>query len=543
MNPRLSTRKGRTMRFETQHGNTTRNANGGARRGIALMLVLLVMGVAVIMGAALLTFDGGPAQASDNALSQVQADWAAEGTANQVVAAFEQGVDASTNAGDLVPSKSVGLALASVKVTNMKGDAPTDDDRELLMRAVANVKGVEARITRHIVLPTAVEDAYDAVDPYLNEFAIFGDEYIRADLGSQIAVWDLDPKTATSKWVNVGMGFEMPGSLSLAITPTSNVCFVADGTAHPLMSLVLDLYNVLGRGHALDANIPAVPAHLPGAITGLGTVGTPITNGAGSTRTVLSGGVYTSCTISNNSTTYFDETRGTHYVVSLLQVQSTGALVAQGDITIHVAGNMTVQNGGVIALADDASRLTILVDGDVIIDDATIGVPVDLARSGRGIADMTEWINPRRITMLGVRTADGGDSNPNWQINNNSDVVACWHAPNADFQLSNSTLAGRITARDVVLQTGARLLYSRSLDRGVGFSIADGPLFESRGVVTAGVRAALDGAVPADGLGVFSAALRGVDVDYSAKVESKTVDDDAADMEDRKTVADAGDDD
>ncbi len=83
------------------------------RRGIALMLVMLVMGAAVIMAAAFLSFEPTATVSADRALEDVQSHWAAEGAANQAVALFESGVSASTNAGDMMTAATRGAATST----------------------------------------------------------------------------------------------------------------------------------------------------------------------------------------------------------------------------------------------------------------------------------------------------------------------------------------------------------------------------------------------------------------------------------------------
>ncbi len=399
---------------------------------------------------------------------------------------------------------------------------------------------MKRRVARQVSLPVAVADAYDAVDPYLREFAAFATDLYRTDVGSSLGLWALDPKVGVEKDINIGVNFASPTQLAVAATAPSNTAYFADSTASPLLELAFTVLDVLGRGYVIDAKIPVVCGALSSDITALTTVGTPISNsGIGRDRTVLTGGVYAAANIASDAITRFDASVAPAYQLATLNITTRGAVVIHGDVTIHVAGDVTIQNGGILALGDDDARLTLLVDGDFIVDNATIGVPLALAQSGRGIADMTEWVNPDRIRIVHVRVPDGGDPNPNWWISNGASVVANLHGAMADFQLSNATLAGRVTAGDVVLAIGGQLLYSPSLNPGVGFTSPGSPLFASPGSVTSGVAGVLNAALPADGLVAYEAALRGVPISGSTTVMSKRIDADAAEIENRESLADA----
>lgn len=518
----------------------------GRREGIALVLVLVFVGVAVVLGGALVAMDQNGPAIGDNAMSAVQADWAAQSASSLAVAALEAGLSQTMNAGELSSTITVGGATTEVRVTNMAGDQPTTDDRELLLRASATIGGMTNEEVRVLSVPVPIDDAADAVDPMLTEFAVFANGGYRWRSGAQMGFWRLDPAAATAKRLNIGLGFSGVSNLQMDRAAQSNQAFFRDRTSDLGLELGITLVDLLGYGYKMNCEVPACPAAVPAGISSLATSASTMSCTAPGERTVTLPRRYTTnSTVSNTGILRFRESNGAFYAVNNMNVTTSGVLLFNGNVTLHVRGNLTVQNDGIIALENDSSRVTILVSGDVIIDDAHVGVPLSIAQADGPITNMTSFTDPRRLKIMQVRMSDGGSSSGNWWIANNSQVIANIIGPRSNFELTASTLVGRVTAGRVDLRGGGKLLYAPSMDRGVGFTSKGGPLFGlagTLGAVTSGVGSILNAVVPENGLDAMYAALGAIAMSNETTVVSVSSDEKAAKIEKRTSVAEAADD-
>ncbi len=128
---------------------------------------------------------------------------------------------------------------------------------------------------------------------------------------------------------------------------------------------------------------------------------------------------------------------------SSLTIDQATQVKIQGDVTIYVAGNMTLRNAAKL-LVQDGSRLTLYLGGDLSIDRATI---------------MEVNLRPEKVQIYGTPTCT--------QITCTSspDIYAVIYAPAATCTLNSaSRLVGVFSGQSLVLSDASTLYYPQAMD-------------------------------------------------------------------------------
>lgn len=149
-----------------------------------------------------------------------------------------------------------------------------------------------------------------------------------------------------------------------------------------------------------------------------------------------------------------------------LHLRQNATLIIEQDCEIHVLGNLELDHGAAIEIAEGV-ECTIVVSGDVALDNAVIGAPQD--RSPR----FGSW-NPSNITRTDttrIRVTTPRDcEQSDWSIRRGSLIQGVIEAPSAEIQLERSTVSGRIVGDSVHLRQNARLYFDHSSSSGVGLA-------------------------------------------------------------------------
>ena len=96
-------------------------------------------------------------------MDSTSAEWAAESAARLTEAIIEKQADSiAATGGDLLTDFTIAGADVTVKVTDLEGNVPDDDDRNLLVTVVARVGHVE--ITKQKVIAVTEDTPSDPAD-------------------------------------------------------------------------------------------------------------------------------------------------------------------------------------------------------------------------------------------------------------------------------------------------------------------------------------------------------------------------------------------
>jgi len=481
-----------------------------SRRGVAMLLVIVAMGSATILTTSYLVSRSNSPGIGENATGAATAHWAARASADIAEAILETEADWRSEASDgiLIDNAALGGADVTVYVTDLEGNPPDGDDRDVLVSVEAIAGGVRA-IEERLVNVRPDVPVEEAIDPQLNEYAAFAGNEIRFEADALVGVWPRSPAARSGRPAKLGSGFTDfsrfnmdPGAL------LHNVAFFPDADAGQLLTGVTDEQR-FADGAQVPLDVPIRPAALPDGIATL-----PQANFNGdevdedltldpadiSPGTPLSEGRYRNLTIEQGAVVTLGEAgQRRAYSVGDMTIRDASALRVVGDVAIHVRGNLNIQNGSTIEI-DEAStgRAVIFAANDVQVQDSGLGVEAAVAQNtARTWEDVTVYRAPSRLKVVTIREADGGNSSSSVQIKNQSIAHASLHVPTAQVELNdNSALIGRAAANRLRVHSGSALLYDPVLDRSVGFTATDGPLYNADGTPIDGLQETIDGLDP-----------------------------------------------
>jgi hypothetical protein len=490
--------------------STTSRRVPAHRRGVAMLLVIVAMVVAVVLTSAVIVSREVSPAIGANSTASVATAWSAESAANYAVGVIAGGFDweaAIGPGGVLVESMAIGDASVDVTLLDMEGNVPDADDRDLMMTAVATIDGISTTVRRMISLG-APGDPIDAIDPRFGEFAILGVASISVDPGSQLGVWPSSPEAGLRPQVKLGTRFtsaaDLDISLDAAISPIEmHVDITGDA------GLVSE---VAGAGYDLQWQMPLpMPVFgiaLPGSVSAALAAGGDFTP-PGSAVVSLPSADYDQIQIQNAAVVTIDGTVPTVVQCNDLDLQNATIRIL-GDVSILVREEMRIRDAAAIVLAADDARLTVYVGNDLVVESgAQLGV--DESDAGRSAATLTTWVNPDRVRIIEVSTAEGGSGDIDLLIEGASTVLAAIHAPTAEVVLATAgSLIGRVTGGDITIGAGAAVWYCPTLDNRVGFSNPNGPLYEPDFSADPLVEQALDDAMASGATNVeqFTNSLR-----------------------------------
>jgi len=480
------------------------------RRGVAMLLVLVAMVVAVVLtSAAIVSRETSPMMGA-NATSSVSAAWSAESAANYAVGVLAHGFDWSSAIGPdgtLVDSMVVGDATVHVVLTDLDGNVPDANDRDLYMIATATVGGIETTVRRMISLGEAV-DPIDAIDPMLGEFALFGTGNLVVSSGATLGVWQLSPEALARPDIKLGTSFQQPSNFNVSLDAAQGpVSLFADksGDSGLIAKMESMLPNFVWQ---VPLTIPTLAMGVPSAVmVGLPSVGDyDSPNGAVANLTIANFG---RIRIQNNATITINGTTPVAIRCDRLEMDSAMLRIV-GDVSIFVRDRTRVENNSKIVLADPDSSLKIYVCDEFEVDGGS-QVGVVQSDSGKSVASLGTWVNPVHVQILEVSVADGGTGASTYLVQGGATLLATVHAPSGDVTITGgSVLIGRATGDYVQIDSGSSVFYDPTLDNRVGFTNNDGPMFESDGTAKTMVEQAIDDALASSGndAGMFMTLVR-----------------------------------
>lgn len=486
----------------TNHGGTL----GRARRGVAMLLVLIAMVVTVVLtGAAIVSRETSPT-IGQNSTALAASAWSAESAANYAVGAIAQGFDwegALNGSGDLIHGMVIGGAAVEVSLTDLGGNVPDSEDRDLIMTAVATIDGVSTTVRRMLSLGDPA-DPLDAIDPRLGEFAVLGTQELVIEPGARVGVWPLSPEAGARPQAKLGTTFAAASNLDVCVDDALGPVEMyvdALGSAGLLSEVEGTAYDFAWQ---MPVEVPVLTESVPGSVVAAMASGGNLEPAPGAVVVGTNNRNYGEILISNGSTVKFDGSIPTAIQCDRLELDD-GELRVFGEVSIYVRDRVRLENGSSISLQDETSRLRLYVCGELTLD---TGSQIGVMASDIGVAAgaIGTWVSPERALICEVGVGEGGSGSGSFVISNGSTVLGSVIAPHAQVTVSGaSTVLGRLTGGRVRVGSGATVLYCPTLDNRLGFTNADGPLYVDAETVDPAVEAALaDATSGASTTGLFT---------------------------------------
>ena len=459
---------------------------GHARRGIAMMLVLIAMVVTVVLtSAVMMSRRSGPAIGANSAAA-VGATWSAESAANYAVGVLAEGFDwrsAMDAGGGLVEQMTIGGATVDVTLTDLEGNVPDAEDRDLIMTAVATVDGISTTVRRMISLGSSVSPV-EAIDPRLGEFGVFAAEALEVSHGATIAAWARSPEAGAHPTVKVGTGFASASDLQVDLAGNAgSVALFADDRAGA---------GVVSELRASDPSAWRIPYEIPvlrdaaPSMSGLPNFGS-FTWSNNDVATAASGS-YGDVRVDGNSRITLPD----GVVVRCDSVRIENAMIrVEGEATVYVRAEMELRSGGRIVLATPESRLRLFLCESLEME-AGSQLGVVEADAGRGAAALSTWVSPDavRISQGDAGHCVGGIV---IDVESGATLLGSVQAPDAAVVVrGGGTMIGRATVGSMRVEGGSALWYCPTLDNRAGFTCVDGPLYAADGTPDPVAEAALD---------------------------------------------------
>lgn len=454
-----------------------------ARRGVAMLLVLIAVGVGTVLAAAALSSRDNSAAIGQNAGVLAEASWSAQSAADFAEAVLQTDADWRSMGESLVHGMSLAGGSVSVSVTDLEGNPPDADDRELILRATSTVQGVTSTVERRISLqpPAPLEQVFD---PYLNEFAVFASTGLTVESGATIGRFAASPEAATLSPVRIGTGFSAVGGLSVA----PGACFdgvglYPDANSSAALQSAAATDASFAEGWAMPITVPAIAEPLPEEFVDLqadAAANPPADPAALSTADRFR--AYLAIVMLASEEATLRESEGNLYGVESLAVRGGAVLRIEGNVRLHVRSALTVGVGGTIELAPGA-RLTVLLGGNLTVRDGGLGVDRAIGRdTTRTAASVSAYESPSRLWVMGVSPSSGGAANPIYTLRNNGVMLGTIHTPHASFVAeTGASLIGRVTAATVTVRNTGALLYDPRMDSRRGFASRVSPMYNLAG--------------------------------------------------------------
>ncbi|MCA9309926.1 MAG: hypothetical protein KDA21_01905, partial [Phycisphaerales bacterium] len=456
-------------------------------RGVAMLLVIVLLFATTILAGAALTSRSNSGQIGINTVDSTSAEWAAESAARLTEAIIEKQADSiAATGGDLLTDFTIAGADVTVKVTDLEGNVPDDDDRNLLVTVVARVGHVE--ITKQKVIAVTEDtpsDPADVLDEDLDEFALYGASSVQIGAGSTVYPWPNSPEYTADKRVKVGVGSDSAASINIQGTGG-----VKDGALYVNATASTGLASLIGAAHfpeggVLPLQVPVITETVPAALTSLAdaTTSDTVLDTPDAVRSGR-GGAYRKMRVRDGCELQLKESAGGDFSFEELRIDSEGILSLHGAVRIYVEGDMEVSDGGAIVFGDRTTSATFYVNGRLRIDDAAIGCATDIARKSgaRGVGLVTWYMNPARLKFVSTASGTGVD----WEIDNNAMLLGVIRAPQNNVVVANdSHIIGRVTGKSVSLGSASTLAFDKCLDLGAGLTRMDGMLYDAETKVPA----------------------------------------------------------
>ncbi|MCB9838498.1 MAG: hypothetical protein H6813_04100 [Phycisphaeraceae bacterium] len=510
----MNKRANRTMCFWSG-GVAAAGAARPARRGVALMLVVVALGTATVLTTAYLMSKDNSAEIGANAQDTSASAWAARSGADVALAVLQTEADwVDADPEKLLEGYSIAGGTVTVALTDLEGNPPDGTETELAMTVVSNVNGVRTVLQRLVAMrPDATLD--EAVDPEYEEFGVFATQSMNFSMGSKLAPWPLSEAYKSGAPVKMMAGFTSSADLTMDadLNAMNSELYLRPDSSAALQTLI-DSGKFAG-GKALAMSLPAVPARLPAALaSGLAVIQSEdLKIDTTDASTTLVGGEYQRLDVLNDSVTVTldDSTGGLYHFTGDVVLDTNAVLQVKGDVSVRIDGKFNILNGSTVVLADDTSRVRFYVQANMCVKNAGIGVPPAVAaRTDRSPQDLEGLTNdPRRIKVYGMTADDHGTPGSTIELRDNSIGVLCIVAPVDIVSVTKgATVVGRLTGKMVKVSETGTLFYEPMMDDHRGFTAFTGPYYKSNGDPLDGLCAALASYDMTQGLDLFTAHIK-----------------------------------
>ncbi len=489
-----------------------------SQRGVAMLLVVFAMGIGSVLALTFLTSKSNSSHIGENVASATASSWSAKAAADIGVAILQTSLDWRTQAagGVLMNTQTIAGGNAIVTLTNLTGQPPTATDREVIMTVTSTVNGIPSTVQRIVQVPPP--PPVGVVDLGLNEFTIFASNGLTVGSNAGVAVWSKSPEALTTQPMKIGVGFNAASSLVLdpSATILRSELYTPSTASVGLQSYLTS--SVFTGGAVLPLSVPALSWNIPIGFTALPPIGTDtVISGQAMT---LAPGAYQNVLITNGSTVIIDAALGAYYSFTDLKIEKGSVVTIKGDVKLWMKDDLRIKGLSALELGTSTARLTAYIYDNVTVSDSSVGFDRSVGfDQNRSRNDPHKYIDPRRISIrCEYRTApdadptdDGededlmsGDMNSgalDIRLKKNSLVVASFQTPGAKAQIKDgSTLYGRITARQIDLNSFGAVLGDPTLDNNAGFATLNSSLYDTFGNMIPALASALASIIPSLGV-------------------------------------------
>ena len=503
-----------------EHTTPTPAPAGAPRRGIALMLVVVTLGMATVLTTSFVMSRENTPQIATAAQDRVRTEWSARSAANLVQAVMETHAawKPAANAGALIKGMSWNGAVVAVAVTDLEGGTVEEEETNILMTVSAVAGGVETVVQR-VMIERETGTYEEALDPQLNEFGVFAIQRVEMDASAKIGLWPLSPSVRAGEQGKLGVGFDSASGLSIPNNsmPYSSSVYTPPGSN---LSLEAALSGQSITASELPVHVWTTAVERPASMTGLPDapgsrfLGLPVDVDVYSDGPVASGHYPRRLRI-QNADVEFDAAGGPISVEGedgsgdSLRIENSVVRV-KGDVEMMVLDDLEIQDSAII-LEQDAT-LTVYVGADVDISDSIINTEEALYANGsRSKDDIAAWSDPRRVRFLQLIESmpEEDDDEIEFQVRDRSLVVGSLHAPMSRTIIDNdSAVLGRLTSKNLLMESGARLLLDPVFDNKMGLTEPETcSLYDEHGDPVAGLADALAATTETEGAAAAKARL------------------------------------
>ena len=483
----------------TTHTAAVHSVPPAARRGIALMLVVITLATATVLTTSFLIAQESAPNIGTAAVEKATAEWCARSSADVIEAAMETSADWITpaSAGVLMDGSAFMGGDVTVAVTNMDGGPVSTDDRQVIVTVMANVDGMESVVQR--VIAVAPDGTYDdALDPELKEFGLYASDELVVDSSSRIKPWPASPLVRGGDTGKIGLGFDRVAAMSVA-SDTVNASTKSFLTKNASAGLESSMGSITKSTTTLPLDVWETTVSMRPEAAALPASKFPSVLYYGDAT--LSPAGYEQLYIESQATlTLGSDKATTDYCFDTLSIREQSGLYIRGDVHVTITDSFQLIEDSMIDFAEGAT-LTVYFYERVYIEDSVIGTNPKLqAISPRYYTDMTDWTDPRRFRLMQLSSAVTDGITSQVTVTNTALVVGSIHAPHADVYLSNfAGFAGRITAGYMEITGKSMLMMDPVFDNKMGFTERTSPLYDADGDPVAGLSDAIDAVTPTAG--------------------------------------------
>ncbi|MCB9841993.1 MAG: hypothetical protein H6812_01915 [Phycisphaeraceae bacterium] len=462
------------------------------RRGVAMMLVVVALAVGTVIAGVALTSRSVAPQLGVNAESASKANWAAQSATDLAVAALQTDLDLSTfTDGAMMSDFTIAGAKVNVVVTDLDGNPPAGDATEVIVTVTATVNGIPSVKSTQVAL-TPPPTAPVAVDPYLSEFTLFGQQGVTIGAAATVSKWTLSPEAKGSTPIKIGTGFANLASLNInAGARFRDTAMYVDADASASLRTALS-DSRFAEGRQIKLDVPARMVSLPSTITSLASGGVQSFTYATGSTIFPNGRKYSgSVMVQDGATLVLDASVSPAYSFMGITVNKSSKLIIRGDVDIEVNGSLYVLDRSLIQV-EPGGRADFYVRGNVYTERSSIGTdPSVFDGSGCNPANLAAYADPGSIRILAPTSSY---ANQTFVADNRSFIVASIHMPATAFSTTNSTaLAGRVSAKTINIGSGCRVYADTSLDNRNGYTNFEGALYDDSGNPLSGLTDIISG--------------------------------------------------